>query len=262
MSIRYLMVTVPFALGIACSHSSSSQAHTGAMWTTQSGDSSEGGVQVAQSGPQEDGQSARVTTTSGTLVAAGGQAQSGSGSMGSSSGSSDSGSAGSSGAMGSGQGSSGSSDTGSSSSGSPMGSGGSSESMGSSEAAQGGGAAAGSSAAAAGSHEMDKHVWGKVTQASKDQITISPKKGAPVTLQISGDTQVKMNGKSANASQIKPGQFVRASYQEEGSQEVAVTIDVGHARQGHHAKSRSQGGSTGSSGSSGSSSSGSGSSSK
>ena len=263
MSIRKLMVALPFALGIACSHSSSSKAHTGAMWTEQPGDVSDGGPQAsaeAANAQSPDAQAAQVRTTSGTVVAQSGSGQDQGGAGSSSSGSSMGSSGGSS--AGSSSGTSEGSDKGSSGSGSPMGSGGSSESMGTDQSATGGSASGSSDMGAATAHEMDKHVSGKLTKVSSDEITIAPKKGAPVTLQISDQTTVTMNGKSSDHSQLKQGQSVKASYQEAGTQEVAVSIAVSSSKQqGHHAKSTSgnhmQGGTGGSSGSTGSGSSGS-----
>jgi hypothetical protein len=142
---------------------------------------------------------------------------------------------------------------------------GSSQPMGTDQSSQGSsatGSSAGEDSGAAG-HASDKHVSGKVTKVSKDEVTITPKKGSPMTLQMNDQTSVKIDGKDAKPSQLKAGQWAKASFQEEGSQEVAVTIEAGHMKQGHHAKSGSSGhmgGSTGSgsdTGSSGSSGSGS-----
>ena len=249
MSIRKLMVALPFALGIACSHSSSSKVHTGAMWTEQPGDVSDGGPQASAetaNAQSPDSQAAQVKTTSTTVVAqaGSGQDQGGAGSSpGSSMGSPGGSSSGSS--MGSSEGSD---------KGSPMGSGGSSESMGTDQSATGGSASGSDMGAGSAAHEMDKHISGKLTKVSGEEITIAPKKGAPVTLQVSDQTTVTMNGKSSDHSQLKQGQSVKASYQEAGTQEVAVSIAVSSTKkQGHHAKSTTgnhmQGGTGGSSGS-------------
>jgi hypothetical protein len=126
-----------------------------------------------------------------------------------------------------------------------MGSGGSSETMGSDKTDQAGsaGASAGGASSASGgmaSHSDDKTVTGKLTKVSKSEVTITPKKGEPMTLKISDQTTVMVNGKDAKPSQLKQGQNVRASYQEQGTEEIAVKIESGsHMRQGHHGKAGS-----------------------
>ena len=260
MSIRMIALAVPLVLGTACSTSSTqaSKDHTGAMWTEQS--SSNGGASS-----QQEALVVQPTSMQGT----GSQAVSTGGSQPDSA----------QGGQGQGQGGSGSpsgSDSGA------MGSGGSSETMGSSQQGQGaspdsgqgssGTGASGSSdttgsSAAAGGRELGGHsddqtVTGKVAKLGKRSISIEASGGEAKTLKIVPQTVVTMNGKTAKTSQIKPGQQVRASFNQQGGQDVAVTIDVSGAGAGagqHKMKGGHHGDTSGSSGS-GSSGAGSGSS--
>lgn len=277
MSMSKIALAIPLSLGIACSTAGAQRSeHTGANWTAYEpsdgsmpsdrparGTGADVSSQPAASGETQSTLSVQPASD-GTYVAAGSSDSSGSsGSMGSS-GSSDSSSSGSSGSSGA----SGSSDTGGSSGGS-MGAGGSSETMGSGSpsgsAAQGGtsgssdqaqqGASAG--AGNVGAHEGDQHVMGKVSKVSKDEISIKPKSGQAKTLKIKPETTVSINGKDAKPSQLKPGQWVRASYENVSGDDVAVKIESGkmrHGQSGHMMKRH--GGSSGSSGAAGSESSG------
>jgi hypothetical protein len=196
MSIRSLLVAVPFALGIACSHSSKSHAS-----------SSGAGSSAAQaSAPYGE-----VVTTAGNASEKEGLGTSAEGSAGSSSASGSQESQ-----SGTGSGSSMDEHKG------EMGSGGSSESMGTDKSAQGGSAAMGAG----------ETVAGKLTKVSKSEVQITPKGGSPMTLKIGDQTVVTMNGKSAKPSQLKKGQSVHASYTEEGGAEIATKIDVSSGK--HH----------------------------
>jgi hypothetical protein len=214
MSIRSLLVAVPFALGIACSHSAKSHA-------SSSGSGSSG---AQASAPYGD-----VVTTAGTATEKAGTGTSAEGSAGSSS---------SAGSQDSQSGTGSGSTMGGEHKGSEMGSGGSSESMGSDKSAEGG-----SASAAAGAGET---VAGKLTKVSKSEVTIAPKDGSPMTLKIGDQTVVTMNGKSAKPSQLKKGQSVHASYAEEGGAEIATKIDISSGKH-HKGSSHPQG--TGSGGS-------------
>jgi hypothetical protein len=209
MSIRNLLVVIPFALGIACSHSSKSHA-------AASGGSSPG-AQASQS------YGGTVVTTAGTST--GKDGGTGSASGGTESGSSSGGSQDTQGGPGMGGG--------------QMGSGGSSETMGSDQ-----GTASGSSGTMSGTaqHSDDMMVAGKLTKVSKKEVTVTAKDGTATKLKIGDQTVVMMNGKEAKPSALKQGQPVHASYQEQGDDHVAVKIEVGkHKAQGHHGTSGSSG---------------------
>jgi hypothetical protein len=227
MSIRNLLVAVPFALGIACSHSSKSHAAaSGGSPPGAQASSGYGGTIVTTAGAPSTGKDQGGT----------GSSSDGSAASGSSAGSSEGAQGG--GAMG-GQ----------------MGSGGSSEATGTDKPAEG--------AAPAGEgmsqHEGDKKVSGKLSKVSKSEVTVTRKDGTATKLKIADQTIVMMNGKEAKPTQLKQGQAVHASYQEQGDDHVAVKIEVGKQKaQGHHGTPGSSGHTQGS-GSSGSGSSGSGS---
>src|SRR6266511_753036 len=215
MSIRMIALAVPLVLGTACSTSSTqaSKDHTGAMWTEQS--SSNGGASS-----QQEALVVQPTSMQGT----GSQAGSTGGSQPDSA----------QGGQGQGQGGSGS----------PSGSdsGGSSDTTGSSAAAGG---------RELGGHSDDQTVTGKVAKLGKRSISIEASGGEAKTLKIVPQTDVTMNGKTAKTSQIKPGQQVRASFNQQGGQDVAVTIDVSGAGAGagqHKMKGGHHGDTSGSSG--------------
>lgn len=270
MSILKIAAALPLVVGIACSTSGAqSSDHTGAMWSERKASAPEASAQgTASSGAQD---ASVVLTAAGSSD---GKSSSDSGSMGS--GSSDS-----SGSMGSGSMGSGSTGSGSGDSGGSMGSGGSAETMGSAPEQGGSAGSTGSSdtgSSASGSSAMgaaggpgeaahgDEWVHGKVSKVSKDEVTITPKKGETRTLKIGDQTVVTINGKTAKASQLKKGQQVRAAYSNENGEDVATKIMVGRARQARgHMKDMMKdmkGGSAGSSGSESGSSGGSGSESK
>jgi hypothetical protein len=229
MSIRNLLVALPFALGIACAHSSKSQAPASTVGSPPDG-------------PQASEQYGSVVTTAGTESSGKDQGGTGSSSDGSSAGGS---------SMGSSSGGSkdapGGAATGEQKEGS-MGSGGSSETMGTDKSSEGGSAMGSSDMSG---HAADHAVSGKLTKVSKKAVTITPKGGgSPMTLKIADQTVVTMNGKPAKASQLKAGQQVRASFQEEAAEEVAVKIDVSsksHAKSGTsgHPQGTGSGGSQG-----------------
>ncbi len=158
------------------------------------------------------------------------------------------------------------------SSGSPggaMGSGGSAETMGSehpSPETAGGSTDQGSQGSsdqgsAMGSTEMGhsdaEMVKGKLSKVSSQEISITPKGGQAKILKIAKETVVTLNGKDAKPSQLKPGQWVRVRYEDQGGDEVAVMIEASRARQGKHGSGHGghmqghPGGTSGSSGSSG-----------
>lgn len=239
MSISKIIPALPLVLGIACSTTASqSSDRTGAMWTER-----KGAIAQAQgtSGGSHDPSSATPTP--------------GSSDTGSSTGSS--GSADTSGSMGTGSAGSGSagSDTGTMGQGSPSDSGSGSQtstgSPGATDQGPGGGSMGGTSdqghhgarggqergatggmhGSAGGdtAHSDDQTVMGKLSKVSRQEISITPKGGEPKTLKVVKETIVTINGKDAKPSQLKQGQQVRASYNQQGDDDVAVKIEVGRS---------------------------------
>lgn len=245
MSIRTFAFAVALVLGTGCSttQTQSSQDHTGAMWTERS----------ASSGSRHDAMPAQQAPAQGTgsledaTAAAPGtkDAQSGTGSSGAAAGT-DSGSAGAAGSSDS----TGSSQQGRDQAGAdrsqgapaPGSAGMGWSGMGSSDTTGTGspegathsdtpGSEASGSAGAPGAsdvtaHTDDQTVTGTVSKFAKRSISIKSEQGEAKTLKIVPQTVVTMNGKTAKPSQIKQGQQVRASYNEQDGQDVAVTIDV------------------------------------
>jgi hypothetical protein len=210
MSSRYAVLAIPLALGLACSHAKTqSSDHTGAMWT-ESNDNTVG--TPAGNAAAAQGDQAQPVTVAAT---GSGEEQSGSSATGGS------------------QNPSGSSDMGSQGSGSggpatgPMGE------------SQAGGSTGSSSGGSPEAQPHGKSVSGKITAVSPEEVTIAPKSGHPVTLQISTDTKVMANGKSADVSKLKQGQWVKASYAQHDGSTVATKIDLGKSH--HHAKAPSSG---------------------
>ena len=242
MSIRKIVFALPFALGIACSHSQS-RDHTGAMWTLRGSNSvenntSDGGPGAATPDQaqvsKQDATGGQVTTTSaqdqgGTVVAAGS-------------------------ASGGTEGSQTGTETGSSEpqQGNPMGSGGSSETMGTDKSAEPASMGSQADSGMMSGHGDDEMVTGKLSKVSADRITIAPKGGGEAKiLKIVKETVVTMNGKTAKPSQLKQGQNVHASYSEQDGDEIAVKIDVTkskkHSNHAQHGATSSYGmGSSGS----------------
>jgi hypothetical protein len=95
----------------------------------------------------------------------------------------------------------------------------------------------------AAGHSDDQTVTGTVAKFAKKSISIKAQGGEATTLKIVPETVVTMNGKAAKPSQIKPGQQVQASYNEQNGEQVAVKIELSgkasgsKAMKGRHAPS-------------------------
>jgi len=265
MSIRTIALAIPLVLGIACKTSSTqaSKDHTGAMWTERSasnvGASRQDTAAVQPASMQGTGSQGGSMGGSqpDTMQGAQGQGQGQGSAAPSGSDSGAMGSGGSSESMGSSQqGQAGSPDSGQGASGTSA--------SGSSDAAGSGmaGAAGAAGSSDLGGHSDDQTVTGTVSKFAKRSISIAAPGGEAKTLKIVPRTVVTMNGKTAKPSQIKPGQQVRASYNQQGNQDVAVTIDVSgaaagsgqHKTKGHHGGTSGASGSGSDSGTSGASS--------
>jgi hypothetical protein len=266
MTIRMLALTILASLGIACSHAAANQQaskdHTGAMWTLREKEAQEAlnaedrtgylaahpelqasqAAQAQPTEPQEASASSGETVLT-SMQGSGSQGESMGGSSpntGAAGGSSPSG--GSDANTGSGSTTPGSSDQGGSAAAQPSDSGpsGMGKSSGGAGAETGAGAMGSTGGAAKkGTH----HVAGKLSQVSSDSVTVTPKKGAAKTLKVTSDTKIMMNGKSAQPTDLKEGQQVRASWSSQGGEDIATMITAGKA--GSHARKGSKGASGG-----------------
>jgi TolA-binding protein len=74
----------------------------------------------------------------------------------------------------------------------------------------------------------EQTVSGLVSQSGANQLVVRPQGAAPVTLNIGPDTQVRIDGRQASASDIPQGADARVSYQLSGSpaQPTATTVNV------------------------------------
>ena len=234
MSVRTIAQAIPLVLAVACTTSSTQRAsdHTGAMWpqrataraqpaSTPGAATQETSAQTEQGSQTSSPSSAPVASDSSTMS---GQVQGET----SAAASPDTGSTGSGSTASGSTGTSGSTDT-------P----GSSEPMGSSGSGPGGTAEPGagpmgggpsdhgqmgSDAGAAGSPGA---MVGRISKVSGKSLSIKSAQGESKTLKIVPETVVTVNGKTVKPSQIKAGRPVRASYNEQDGQDVAVRIDVG-----------------------------------
>lgn len=242
MTIRQFALAAIPVLGIACSHASKqakSQDHTGAMWSERETE--------AQKAMEAETRTAAATPSDALAMTQG------TGSQGESMGGSSPNTGGSSGSQeqGSASGSAGSSDSGSSMQGGSESQGGS---MGQSDTGAGSmGKSSGKSAGMTGSkkHAGMHHVSGKISQVSSESVTITPTKGEAKTLKIGPDTKVSMNGKSAQATDLKEGQQVRATFDSSGGEDTATRIWTGKGGGSHARKGKSSGGTGSMGGSSG-----------
>lgn len=238
MSICKIALAIPLVLGIGCVTTGGHGVDTtGAMWTD-----GEGGLAEARLPRDAATQAYMQATGAGKDQGSPGAAVSPDTSSGSSGSTGSTGSSHSSDAAGS-SGSTGASDaqgsSGSAGSDSPGATGSTGSSDQSPSGAQGSGGAMGSADQGSTSgtgdvkgHADDQTVRGKLSKVSKEEVSITPKGGEAKTLKISPQTIVTINGKDAKPTQLKQGQQVRASYQSQDGDDVAVKIEVGKARQG------------------------------
>lgn len=67
-------------------------------------------------------------------------------------------------------------------------------------------------------------VEGKVQKASKNSITVTREELPAATLSVSQHTKIELDGNEVSASQLKPGQDVKASFNLRGDKAEAVEI--------------------------------------
>jgi hypothetical protein len=91
-------------------------------------------------------------------------------------------------------------------------------------------------------HRDDEVVRGRLSAVSGDEVTIRSRQGER-KLKIVPQTVVTVDGKDAERSQLKEGQPVRASFLEQGGQQVAVKIEVGRRAAGPSRPAPDRGGS-------------------
>lgn len=67
---------------------------------------------------------------------------------------------------------------------------------------------------------------GTLQDAGKEEVTVQRKNLPPAVLDVRDQTAVYINGKKADASELKDGMDVKAKFQLEGEETVAVRIDA------------------------------------
>jgi hypothetical protein len=93
-----------------------------------------------------------------------------------------------------------------------------------------GAATASSASTSTSAHAADQIVAGRVVEVSGQSLTIdSSQSGGPPTmlLMIVPETKFTVDGHAAQASDLTPGQDVRASYNQTGGRPTAVKIEAG-----------------------------------
>jgi colicin import membrane protein len=67
---------------------------------------------------------------------------------------------------------------------------------------------------------------GQVSQAAPDSIVVTPQVGAPMRFNVTGNTQVQIDGRRASAAEIQQGGDARVVYQISGSEPTATVVQV------------------------------------
>jgi hypothetical protein len=70
----------------------------------------------------------------------------------------------------------------------------------------------------------DFSLKGKVSRVSAKSVTISRDDSTPATLQIDPATKIEVDGKTARASDLKPGDEVKAAFNLKGERPIAVEL--------------------------------------
>jgi hypothetical protein len=81
-------------------------------------------------------------------------------------------------------------------------------------------------------HDTDRVVSGTVADASGSSLVIQSPTGERQTLMIVEETSVLVDGIAGRASDLKPGQEVRASFNEQSGEPVAVKVLAGSSGTG------------------------------
>lgn len=72
-----------------------------------------------------------------------------------------------------------------------------------------------------------QQIQGQVQQSTGQQLVVQPQSGTnPLTLQITGDTQIRIDGRQASASEIQPGENALVSYEVSGTQPTARSVQI------------------------------------
>jgi alanyl-tRNA synthetase len=75
---------------------------------------------------------------------------------------------------------------------------------------------------------------GLVTQATRDQLVVTPQSGQAMTFTLTDRTQVQVDGRRSSASEIPQGGDARVAYEVSGTEPTAVLVQVmtGHPATG------------------------------
>jgi Cu/Ag efflux protein CusF len=96
-------------------------------------------------------------------------------------------------------------------------------------------------------HASDMVISGRISKASPDSLEIQSADGTMQQLSLADQTMVTVDGRDAHASDLTPGQDVRASFNQQDGRNVAVKIEAGQSMGGSSSGSTSGSGSSGSS---------------
>ncbi|HET7754768.1 MAG TPA: hypothetical protein VFK85_12735 [Anaeromyxobacteraceae bacterium] len=69
-------------------------------------------------------------------------------------------------------------------------------------------------------------VQGQVSHSTAGQLTLKPSGGDEMTLRVTEGTRVRIDGRQANAADIKPGENALVSYEVSGTEPTAKSIQV------------------------------------
>jgi hypothetical protein len=82
-------------------------------------------------------------------------------------------------------------------------------------------------------HESDRVLMGKVESLSGRSLSIQSDMGDSRTLEIVPETIITVDGREGSSSDIREGQPIRASFNEQDGKQVAVKIEAGEMMGGH-----------------------------
>jgi hypothetical protein len=82
-------------------------------------------------------------------------------------------------------------------------------------------------------HASDQVVMGTVASVSSGSLSIASDMGAAKTLHVVPETIITVGGRDGRIADIKEGEQIRASFNEQDGRQVAVKIDAGPMTGGH-----------------------------
>ena len=82
-------------------------------------------------------------------------------------------------------------------------------------------------------HASDQVVMGTVASVSSGSLSIASDMGAAKTLHVVPETIITVDGRDGRIADIKEGEQIRASFNEQDGRQVAVKIDAGPMTGGH-----------------------------